>query len=169
MLIEHIARYQFAIHYVKGRVLDIACGSRFGTQIIAKTAKKRLTEVVGVDRDVETIVYAKGRYYYPLITFEAQNEADPMLPDRLGVFDSIFSFETIEHLQDETMYLNHLYTMLKPGGTLIISTLFGHGRGKRYESVESYYQRGVLVEQVPGRKGRHYPIDIVVCTKNEAE
>jgi 2-polyprenyl-3-methyl-5-hydroxy-6-metoxy-1,4-benzoquinol methylase len=190
MLLEHIARYQFAIHYAKGRVLDIACGSGFGTQIIAKAAKKRLMEVVGVDRDAETIVYAKGRYYHPLVTFETHNATDPMLPEKLGMFDCIFSFETIEHLQEETVYLDHLYAMLKPGGTLVVSTPFGHGRGQptlrefhvhqlteqeffstfsRYEMVECYYQRGVLVEPVPGREGRHYPIGIVVCTKTEAE
>ena len=36
LLIEHVARYHFALPFIKkGRVLDMASGSGFGTHIIA--------------------------------------------------------------------------------------------------------------------------------------
>ncbi|KAB7707854.1 methyltransferase domain-containing protein [Bacillus aerolatus] len=184
MLLEHIARYQFAIYYSKGRVLDIASGSGFGTQLIAKAAKSRLQEVVGVDIDQEATDYANGRYYHPLVTYKTADAADPFLPETLGKFDAIFSFETIEHISGEISFLRNLFAMLKPGGTLVISTPFGLGRGQPttepfhvhqltekeffslfdgYNHIERYYQRGVLIE--PGRPGRHYPIGIAVCIK----
>lgn len=184
LLLEHIARYHFAIHYAKGRVLDFACGSGFGSNIIATAAKKDLDEVVAIDIDLASISYAKSKYYHPLITFKQENAVDPLLPERLGVFDLIISFETLEHIEEEETYLRNIFQMLKPGGTLVISTPFGQGRGKPtnepfhvhqltkdefeglftpYSEAEFYYQRGVLVE--PGREGKHYPIGIAVCRK----
>ena len=35
LLLEHIARYQFALPYLEGRVLDMACGAGYGTHMIA--------------------------------------------------------------------------------------------------------------------------------------
>jgi 2-polyprenyl-3-methyl-5-hydroxy-6-metoxy-1,4-benzoquinol methylase len=186
MLLEHIARYHFSIPYAKGKVLDIACGAGFGTQIIAKAAKERLEQVVGVDIDESTITYAKARYYHPLIQFLCDNAVDPTLPERLGTFDTIISFETIEHIEQEQRFLENVYRLLKPGGTLVMSTPFGQGRGMptnaayhvhqltekefqrlfhNYSFVDFYYQKGVLVE--PRRKGVdiHYPIGIAVGIK----
>ncbi|MBM4761978.1 methyltransferase domain-containing protein [Bacillus sp. B15-48] len=184
LLLEHIARYHFAIPYAKGRVLDFACGSGFGSNIIAKAAKKEVDEIIAVDIDESTITYAKGTYHHPLIRFQMANVVEPELPQRLGQFDLIVSFETLEHVEQEHQFMDNIFQMLKPNGKLIISTPFGQGRGKptsepfhvhqlntdefhslfeKYTEKEFYYQRGVLVE--PGRAGLHYPIGIAVCTK----
>ncbi|MGG0718255.1 class I SAM-dependent methyltransferase [Robertmurraya massiliosenegalensis] len=186
LLLEHLARYHFAIHYAKGRVLDFACGSGFGSNVIAGAKKKEIEKIIAVDIDRETITYAKGKYYHPLVSFQVENCVDPILPEKMGQFDLIVSFETLEHVDKEDIFMQNIYQMLKPGGTLVISTPFGQGRGKPtsepyhehqlteqefqelftlYEEVEFYYQKGVLIEPVPGRKGRHYPIGIAVCKK----
>jgi len=184
MLLEHIARYQFAIYYSKGRVLDIATGCGFGAQIIAKAKKKDKIEIIGVDSSEEAILYAKTRYHHPKVQYVVADATDRHLPSRLGKFDTIISFETLEHLHDDQAFLDNVYKMLNPGGTFIISTPFGQGRGKptsepfhvhqltedefwglftNYSSVIQYYQRGVLIE--PKRFDLHYPIGIAVCTK----
>ncbi|SDJ11144.1 Methyltransferase domain-containing protein [Alteribacillus bidgolensis] len=59
MLLEHLARYYFAIPYASGRVLDIACGTGYGAQMTAKAKKKEITEIIGIDIDPKTINYAK--------------------------------------------------------------------------------------------------------------
>lgn len=186
LLLEHLARYHFAIHYAKGRVLDFACGSGFGSNVIASAKKKEIEKVIAVDIDRETITYAKGKYYHPLVSFQVENCVEPTLPEKIGQFDLIVSFETLEHVDKEDIFMENIYQMLKPGGTLVISTPFGQGRGKptsepyhvhqlteqefqelftAYEEVEFYYQKGVLIEPVPGREGRHYPIGMAVCKK----
>ena len=65
LLLEHIARYQFALPYLEGRVLDMACGAGYGTHMIAKQRKKFIDEVIGIDIDPEIIAYAKKEYYHP--------------------------------------------------------------------------------------------------------
>jgi 2-polyprenyl-3-methyl-5-hydroxy-6-metoxy-1,4-benzoquinol methylase len=187
LLLEHLARYHFSIHYAKGRILDFACGSGFGSNIIAAAAKKVTAEVIAVDIDPEAIAYAKGKYYHPLVSFQVENCVDPSLPEKLGQFDLIVSFETLEHVDNEEIFMRNIYQMLKPGGTAVISTPFGQGRGMPtsepfhvhqltegefqdlfalYEEVQFYYQKGVLIEPAPGREGRHYPIGIAVCKKS---
>lgn len=185
MLLEHLARYYFSIEYAKGRVLDIACGTGYGSKILAKAQKSKLSEVVAVDNDAAALKYAAAKHFHPLIQYKNHDAEDPELPEKLGKFDLIISFETLEHLQEETVFMNNLYNMLKPGATLIISTPFGAGRGQPtneayhvhqlnetefielfdlYEEKEFYYQRSVLVE--PKREGKHYPFGIAVCKKN---
>ncbi|GAA0322782.1 hypothetical protein GCM10008967_11630 [Bacillus carboniphilus] len=186
LLLEHLARYHFCIPYLHGRVLDIASGSGYGTQMIAKAAKKRVSEVIGIDLDDEAVNYANSRYYHPLVRYNQGNATDPILKELYGTFDVIVSFETIEHIEEEARFLENVYKLLKPNGTLILSTPFGKGRGKPcgspfhihqltveefknlfneydYKQVEFYFQRGVLIE--PEKKGIHYPLGVAVCKK----
>lgn len=184
LLLEHIARYHFAIEYAEGRVLDLACGVGYGAQVLAKAKYNDIDEVIGVDVDAEVIRYAQHRYYHPKVRYLQDDALDPLLPEKLGTFDAIVSFETLELLADERRFLANVYDMLKPGGRLILSTPFGFGRGKPtqeafhvhqlnwsefhdlfegYSDKRFYYQKGVLIE--PPRGSIHYPIGIAVCRK----
>ncbi|KKK38521.1 SAM-dependent methyltransferase [Mesobacillus campisalis] len=184
LLLEHLARYQFSSYYMHGRALDIACGSGYGSHMLAKLTKKRISELVAVDSDPETILYANKRYNHQKVRFHCEDAADPLLPQKLGTFDVIVTFETYEHVADEQQLLANLYAMLNPGGTLILSTPFGQGRGKpcgqpfhvhqltveefhdlfpQYSEVKFYRQIGVLIE--PPRPDQKYPLGIAVCTK----
>lgn len=185
LLLEHIARYQFSLPYAaKGTILDIACGSGFGTHFIAKRAKHHIEQIIGIDIDLPSIQYAKGKYYHPKANYQQHDAVDPLLPQKLGQFDLILSFETIEHIKNEKQFLKNIYEMLKPGGQLILSTPFGKGRGipcgspyhvhqmtkkefcslfDQYVHKEFYYQNGVLIE--PERINTYYPIGLVVAVK----
>ncbi|CAM3302430.1 class I SAM-dependent methyltransferase [Brevibacillus invocatus] len=184
MLLEHIARYYFATPYIKGRVLDIACGTGYGSHMVAKERKRELTELIAVDNDDDTIYYANREYNHQKIIYQKEDALDPDLPEKLGMFDTILSFETIEHVADDQRFMDNLYQMLKPGGMLILSSPFGRGRGMptsepfhvhqltpaefeelfvRFRETEIYYQRGVTFEKP--RDGVRYFIGVAVCTK----
>ncbi|SMO56942.1 Methyltransferase domain-containing protein [Melghirimyces algeriensis] len=186
MLLEHLARYYFSTPYVKGRVLDIACGAGYGTHMVAKACKKKVEKIIGVDLDPKTIEYARKTYYHPLTEYRVADAQDTSLPQKLGRFETILSFETIEHLQDDRLFMRHLHEMLTPGGTLVLSTPFGKGRGKPckcpfhihqltpeefvelfegFSEVEIFYQRGVTIE--PPRKNVKYPLGVAVCKKEK--
>ncbi|WP_053217424.1 class I SAM-dependent methyltransferase [Virgibacillus senegalensis] len=188
LLLEHIARYQFALPYIDGRVLDLSCGAGYGTHMIAKEKKDQIEGVIGVDIDPEIIEYARGAYYHPQSSFESADATDPALAEQLGHFDTIVSFETLEHIEEEEKLLDNYYHLLKPGGTLLVSTPFGKGRGvpcgspfhihqlkpeefralfHRYQDVTFFYQKGVLV--VPAYDNEDYPLGIAVCKKAENE
>jgi len=184
MLLEHLARYYFASPYVNGRVLDIACGSGYGSHMIAKERKREITEIIAVDNDPEAVQYASREYHHQKISYICADAMDPGLPDQLGLFDTILSFETIEHVEDDLFFMQQLYRMLRPGGMLVLSSPFGRGRGQPtsepfhkhqltpeefqdlfgvFENVEIYYQRGLTFEKP--RDGVRYFIGIAVCWK----
>lgn len=184
LLLEHLARYQFSSYYIRGKVLDIACGSGYGSHMLAVLVKKRIDQLIAVDFEPQTIRYAHKRYNHPRVEYQCENAIDPLLPQKLGTFDAIISFETFEHLQEEDQFLANLYDMLNPGGTLIISTPFGKGRGKpcgspfhihqltvkefkqlfsRYKEVSFFQQKGVLI--MPQNTEVNFPIGIAVCIK----
>jgi len=135
LLIEHKARYRFASDYCQGRVLDIACGVGYGSEMLLALGEGIL-EIVGVDIDSQVIDYAKEHYKHPLIDFKVGNANDVDLRDRLGRFDTIVSFETVEHIEDDFRFVNNLKNLLRPEGRLIISTPFGRGR---YEPCSNPY------------------------------
>ena len=97
---EHIARYNLALHPANGlRVLDAACGSGYGADLLSKVA----SSVMGVDISQEAIDYAKDRYKG--IGF-IQCDLNKDFPSY--EYDLCVSFETIEHLENPEVFLKNV-------------------------------------------------------------
>jgi SAM-dependent methyltransferase len=128
---EHWHRYAFARRFAVGRrVLDAACGERYGTSILGEVA----AGAVGGDIDATTIAHASARYGDGArIRFVEGSCAKLPLDD--DSFNVIISFETIEHLAaiDQPRTLAEFARVLAPGGMLVISSpnkgLYSDGRG----------------------------------------
>jgi 2-polyprenyl-3-methyl-5-hydroxy-6-metoxy-1,4-benzoquinol methylase len=116
--IDHMIRYASVSPFVVGkRVLDIACGSGYGSQFLALQGAD---QVVGVDIDQATIEYAQTYHNHPNVTYlRADAHAVPELEE--ASFDVIISFETIEHIQQPRDFLLELRRVLKPRGQCFLS------------------------------------------------
>jgi 2-polyprenyl-3-methyl-5-hydroxy-6-metoxy-1,4-benzoquinol methylase len=115
----HLERYRFAgKNIISGRVLDIACGAGYGSYLLANEYERSISEIVAVDISAESIAYAHQRYPHPKIKFIVQDALNFSDDNK---FDSIITLETIEHLQNPSFFINHLYKLLKVGGMLIAS------------------------------------------------
>ena len=114
---EHFARYRFArVHSPMGFVLDAACGTGYGTSFLTHKANF----VVGIDRSHEAILFCRQHYRKPTLHFQVMDvEATAFQRDS---FDTVVSFETIEHLEDPERFLGEMRRVLKPNGALLIST-----------------------------------------------
>lgn len=118
---EHIARYVFALKYVKGKkVLDVACGTGYGTKMLKKFGGA--SNVVGMDLSKKAIEYAKQNNSLEGVKFFVGNVAQNTFGT--DCFDVVVSFETIEHLEEEErrLYLKNIYNQLKKDGIFLIST-----------------------------------------------
>ena len=112
---HHVYRYRFALPYVQGRVaLDVACGEGYGA---ASFRAAGATRSIGVDLSEDAVRHARVRYGIEAIA--APGEAVP-LPD--GCLDTLVSFETIEHVPEPAAFLRECARLLRPGGTLVISS-----------------------------------------------
>jgi ubiquinone/menaquinone biosynthesis C-methylase UbiE len=115
----HLDRYRFASDRITpgATVLDAACGSGYGTEILSQKAG----HVIGVDISDQALVYAKQRYGRANIEFKRADLCQGIdLPD--GHCDTVVSFETLEHVPNQHRMLSEFHRLLRPGGTLIIST-----------------------------------------------
>jgi SAM-dependent methyltransferase len=114
----HMERYEFALRHLRpGRVLDIACGVGYGTAFLAEQSKHK-SQFIGVDCAVDAIGYARQCF--------SSDDVEYVLADALSYhdsagFDSVVSLESIEHMADPGEFVDHLVSLLAPGGTLIAS------------------------------------------------
>ncbi|MBS1833326.1 MAG: methyltransferase domain-containing protein [Acidobacteria bacterium] len=112
---EHFSRYCYAARMAQGkRVLDLGCGTGYGTAELAKTA----ASATGVDVAEDAVAYASQ--HYPGIQFVRASATSTGLAD--ASFDLITAFEVIEHLTDWRALLAEAKRLLAPGGTFLVST-----------------------------------------------
>lgn len=115
--LEHLHRYLAARSIVAGkRVLDIACGEGYGSELMAGTA----LEVTGVDVDEESIEHARQAYKKSNLRFVRGDITAIPLGD--ASVDVVVSFETIEHLSDHRRMMLEVKRVLAPNGVLVLSS-----------------------------------------------
>jgi SAM-dependent methyltransferase len=111
---RHLVVYQWIAERVAAkRVLDMACGEGYGSDVLARTA----AGVVGVDANPEAHEHARLRYRRENLRF---------VRDLVETFsehaDAIVFLQTIEHLADPHGALEHFRSLLDGGGVLYLST-----------------------------------------------
>jgi len=116
--LDHVTRYEFASRYVKEKVvLDIACGTGYGSILVRRSGAKR---VIGVDLSHEAIDFARTKYKISELEFTVGDILNIDFPG--NYFDLVVCFETIEHVKNQEKAFSELQRVLKPEGLLIISS-----------------------------------------------
>jgi ubiquinone/menaquinone biosynthesis C-methylase UbiE len=114
---EHLHRYAIALQFAQGRiVLDIASGEGYGTNLLAS----RAAFVHGVDVSSEAAAHAAHKYRRENLRY-LQGSATA-IPLQDASVDLIVSFETIEHLREHDEMMAEIRRVLRPDGTLIMSS-----------------------------------------------
>ena len=111
---RHLVVYEWiAARTVGRRVVDMACGEGYGSEVLARGARS----VVGVDANPEAHEHARLRYVRQNLRFER---------DLVETFreecDAVVFLQTIEHVQNPGEILEHFKSMLAPGGIAYVST-----------------------------------------------
>lgn len=114
---EHFHRYCVARDICIGKdVLDVASGEGYGAALLAGVARR----VVGVEIDTTCISHARAAYVATNLEFIEGNAQALPLPD--ATFDVVVSFETLEHVRDQSAFFGEVQRVLRPGGVLMVST-----------------------------------------------
>jgi len=116
----HVRTYEYAMDKTKEKiVLDFGCGEGYGTKMLASEAK----HIIAIDISSETIKAAKEKYQSENITFQLiEPVGDSPLPFADDSFDVVLSFQVIEHIIDDRLYLSEIKRVLRPGGTFLVAT-----------------------------------------------
>jgi len=116
---DHVSRYEFAAQFAYGKVImDLPCGTGYSSLIMSKADPSSYT---GIDIDTESIEYAQEYYGgIPGVSFLVGDMLD--FPKMTQLVDLFLCFEGIEHIQDKKKFVDQMYSVLREGGTFIIST-----------------------------------------------
>ncbi|MEA2458766.1 MAG: hypothetical protein QOC95_1738 [Thermoleophilaceae bacterium] len=111
---RHLVVYRWIADRCRGLdVVDLACGEGYGTHVLAGRAAR----VTGVDANPEAHDHARLKYTRPGVRF---------VRDLVETFsepcDAVVFLQTIEHVQNPGEILDHLRSMLRPGGVAFVST-----------------------------------------------
>lgn len=111
-LARHRAAYEYARNRPPvGRLLDLGCGSGYGTRMLAEGHPG----VVGFDRIVPDAAQRSDS-----ARFVRGNLAS--LPFQDASFARVISFQLIEHFADPTFYVDAIATLLRADGEVLITT-----------------------------------------------
>jgi 2-polyprenyl-3-methyl-5-hydroxy-6-metoxy-1,4-benzoquinol methylase len=107
--------YVVAADYVRDDVLEVGCGEGRGVGLLLQHAKSFTA--------VDKILYAveKLQIKYPTGKFLAMN-IPPLSALEDNAYDCVVSFQVIEHIEDDALFLKEIYRVLKPGGIALLTT-----------------------------------------------
>lgn len=145
-----------------GRLLDVGCGNALFTQWL----RQRAAVIHGCDHNARGC--RRGRRDYPELHLLAC--AAERLPYPDDSFDCVVCSDTIEHVDDDVAAVRELVRVLRPGGTLVLTTpqggLCGWLDGENLVNGAFELVRrlrlpkpggGRLLERFRFRPHRHYP------------
>jgi 2-polyprenyl-3-methyl-5-hydroxy-6-metoxy-1,4-benzoquinol methylase len=113
---RHLVVYEWiGARAIGARVIDMACGEGYGSEVLSRSAAR----VIGVDANSEAHEHARLRYRRENLSFRRGLVETYGEPDS---YDAAVFLQTIEHVQDPVAVLEHLRSLLVPGGVAYVST-----------------------------------------------
>jgi ubiquinone/menaquinone biosynthesis C-methylase UbiE len=106
--------YVFAAEKVHGNLLEVGCGEGRGVAWLMPKVEK----FSAIDKIATVVEGLKKKF--PQGNFVSGNI--PPLPYQDNTFDCIVSFQVIEHIADDHLYLKEISRVLKPNGLALITT-----------------------------------------------
>jgi SAM-dependent methyltransferase len=95
-------------------VLEAGCGEGYGADLLAGVARR----VTALDYDETTVAHVRARY--PRVQIMHANLTELPLAD--DSVDVVVNFQVIEHLWDQARFVSECARVLRPSGSLMVST-----------------------------------------------
>lgn len=107
--------YVAAEPYIKGDILEVGCGEGRGIALMMPKAKT----FTAVDKIEEAL--AKLRVQFPAGKFIGTN-IPPLTALADNTYDVVVTFQVIEHIENDRLFLQEIQRVLKPGGMALVTT-----------------------------------------------
>jgi len=107
--------YVIAKDYVQGELLEVGCGEGRGIGLL----EPLVDHYTAIDKIEAAINVLKEKH--PESTFFVSN-IPPFQHLESDTYDSLVSFQVIEHIRDDLFFLQEIHRVLKPGGIALLTT-----------------------------------------------
>lgn len=107
--------YVLASELVSGNLLEVGCGEGRGIDWLLPKIK----QYSAIDKIASVVKQLEQKY--PQGNFLSGN-IPPLASYSDNSFDNIVSFQVIEHIQDDQLFLKEIHRVLKPGGIALLTT-----------------------------------------------
>lgn len=139
--------YVEAAQMVHGNVLEIGCGWGRGLELLTQAAD----HYTGIDKNADLIQSLQREY--PQSTFIAAN-IPPLNHLADNTFDFIVTFQVIEHIDNDDLFIKEAHRVLKPGGKLLLTTV-----NKTFSLTRNpWHVREYVADELRALMGRYFPV-----------
>ncbi|TAE23518.1 MAG: class I SAM-dependent methyltransferase [Cytophagales bacterium] len=139
--------YVEAAQMVHGNVLEIGCGWGRGLELLTQAAD----HYTGIDKNEDLIGSLQREY--PQSTFIAAN-IPPLSGLADNTFDFIVTFQVIEHIENDSLFVKEAHRVLKPGGKLLLTTV-----NKTFSLTRNpWHVREYVADELRALMGQHFPV-----------
>jgi SAM-dependent methyltransferase len=107
--------YVIAADYVNGDVLEVGCGEGRGIDWVIR----KVTSYTAIDKIAQVI--EKLQVKYPTAKFLSGN-IPPLSEFADNSFDVVLSFQVIEHIEDDGLFLKEIHRVMRPGAIALLTT-----------------------------------------------
>lgn len=107
--------YKIVAPKVYGNTLEIGCGEGYGIQCYINNT----TSLTLVDKSKNNLSLIKKKHESCIVH---KKKVPPLNFLEDNTFDTIISFQVIEHIKDYKLFLKEIHRILKPSGKVFIST-----------------------------------------------
>lgn len=117
LFVAHESIYRYAARWAPAcRILDAACGTGYGSHLLACSGAR---SVLGVDREPRRVRFASRRYSHAALSFRIEDcERLDLSP---GAFELVVSSNTLEHLAEPEAFLRGVAGALGAAGQLLVA------------------------------------------------
>ncbi len=106
--------YYAANPYVTGDLLELGCGEGRGVELLAPLAKS----YTGIDK-IKSVTEALSNKYP---SYKFSDGVFPPFPYEDNSYDTIVTFQVIEHVKKDEEFIKEIHRVLKEGGKALITT-----------------------------------------------
>lgn len=118
LYLRHVFVYEVLRSRLKetDSVLEIGFGEGYGSNMISEFTKS----VIGLDVNEDAVNFAQKKYGTSNCSFQKYDGGELPFEDKR--FDSVISYQVIEHIDDDRSYLQQIHRVLRNGGTFYLTT-----------------------------------------------
>jgi len=112
---RHMIAYNEASKIISGTVLEIGCGEGYGVPVLAALAQK----YIAIDKyqtHIDSSIMDKYNIEF------RQMEIPPLTDIASNSIDYVVTFQVIEHIQNDDLFLKEIFRVLRKGGKLLLTT-----------------------------------------------